>query len=231
MVAHELNYRVIGLVSLNDDAPGIVGTTSGAACHLFKHIEGAFCRAEVGKIDYSVGIDHGDKTHVAEIEAFCHHLSTHQDVGFMLGKFIDNVGVCIFATGGVEIHAQNTRVGKFSCDLIFDALGAVACDFDCRLMACRTYLWHGIHGTAVVALQEVAEAVIGEGHVAEVAFRDELTHTTVGAWRVSAAIMEEYRLAMVGKSFASEGNGVECKRTVYLAEFALTFEVKYIDLW
>ena len=97
-------------------------------------------------------------------------------------------------------------------------------------MACRAHLRHGVDGAAVVALQEVAEAVIGERHVAEIALGDELAHAAVGAGRVASAVVEEDYMAILGEHAAGGGDGVEGEGAIHFATLAFAFEVHDIYL-
>lgn len=63
-----LEYLVGRIERLHCDCARRVGTaSSGSACHLRDHVEGAFVAAVVGEIDDAVGIDYHHGIYPAEI--------------------------------------------------------------------------------------------------------------------------------------------------------------------
>ena len=109
----------------------------------------------------------------------------------MLRKLVDYAAVAVFVARGVEVHAQYLSVAETLGDFFFNPFGAIAHNLYGRFLALGADRRYGIFGTAVVALQFVVAAVIGEAHVAKIAFRREGTHGASCHRGISATVVEE----------------------------------------
>ena len=161
MVGDALQKRQGGVVGLYEHLAGSVGAPACASRHLFEHIEGAFGRAEVGEVDYCVGVQDHDRRHVAEIEALGDHLCADEHIGLVRREFVDDVFVAVFVACGVEVHAQLPCAGEVLLDVVLDALGAVSGNVDAGGFAHGADFRHLGGGAAVVTFEAVGGAVVG----------------------------------------------------------------------
>ncbi len=171
---------------------------------LFEHIECSFSRAEIREIDQRIGVKNTHKTHSIEIKTLCHHLGTHKNIGFPLGKIGYNVLIAVLVACGVEIHAQSLRLLESGFNDILYALRAIAMHLDRRLFASRAYRGQAVGGAAIMAHHLSGSAVISERHVAILAFWHKSALTAQHHRSETATVMEKYKLLLLSKTFTRQ---------------------------
>ena len=126
MLVQEVDYRMVGACGLHYHPAGHVVASSGASGYLLEHVECAFGRAEVGKVDEGVGVEHSYEAHSGEVEPLCHHLCPDKYLclsGREVGYYFV---VSVFVARGVEVHTQHLGVAECSVGDILKAFGSVA---------------------------------------------------------------------------------------------------------
>ena len=96
---------------------------SCASCYLAKHLKGAFVSPEIRLVEQLVCIQNCHQGNIVEMKPLGYHLRTDEDVTLMTGETVDNILVCRFAAGGVQIHTENFGFREEVCHLVFQTLG------------------------------------------------------------------------------------------------------------
>ena len=115
----------------------------------------------------------------------------------MLRKFGYYAFVAVFIASGVEVHARYFLVGEHFVDFVLHAFGAVAHNLDCGLAAGGADVGQGNGITAVVAREGANVLVIGERHVAILAFRHPSALFALHHRSIASAILKENHLLLV----------------------------------
>ena len=115
----------------------------------------------------------------------------------MLRKFGYYAFVAVFIASGVEVHARYFLVGKHLVDFVLHAFGAVAHNLDGGLAAGRADVGQSDGITAVVAREGANVLVIGERHVAILAFRHPSALFALHHRSIASAILKENHLLLV----------------------------------
>ncbi len=162
----------MGLEGLNDHRP-VGAVAPGAPGDLGDEAEGALRGPEVGKHEAGVGLDDADELHPGEVQALRHHLRAEQDVDVATAEGIEGFLEDAFLAGGVGVEAADGEIAKARLHLLLDALGAVSGEPGIEGAALGADARRLLRVSAVVADHLSLRLVVGEGHRAVFASKDE----------------------------------------------------------
>jgi hypothetical protein len=86
--------------------------------------EGAFLGAKIGKMKTGIGKDDPYKLHPGEIQAFCYHLGSQEDIYLSISKLFEGILEHAFLPDSVRVYSADFEVGKSVPHLFFNELGA-----------------------------------------------------------------------------------------------------------
>ena len=196
-----LNDLVVRVSGLDIDLPHLIFAT-GTTGDLLDHIESTLIATKIGIVKDRVGIQHSDHSDTLKVQAFCDHLRTDKNIGFMRREVLDYIFVGIFVSRSVEVHSCDTIFIEDFVQIISDAFCAVAVCLHAVLTTDGTKVGqsHGI--TTVVATQLTNVSVKDERDVAIFAFRDPSTFLTLHHRSISTPILKHYHLLTFAKRFS-----------------------------
>ena len=83
------------LVGLDNDL-ALFAFAACATRHLSHQLEAALVGTEVGERKHVVGVKDAHHLHRVEVQSFCDHLRTHEDVGLMVLESLQNALIIVF---------------------------------------------------------------------------------------------------------------------------------------
>ena len=95
LIFNGLDGIMIGQVSLDEDFALDI-SASGSSCDLSEECGGFFGCSEVWEVESDVGEDGADEGDIGEVQAFRDHLSSDEDINFLILELRENGGVGIF---------------------------------------------------------------------------------------------------------------------------------------
>ena len=115
----ERDGSVVGIVSLNEHAPGYV-TAACSPRDLNEQLECALGRAEVREGERSVGVDDAHERHVRQIVTLRHHLRSDEDVDLARAHRAEHLFDCASARDVAVLSARpRARRGKRRRERLF----------------------------------------------------------------------------------------------------------------
>ena len=102
--------------------------------------------------------------------------------------------VGMLAARGVLVHARNTRFGKDQCQVLLDFLRSEAQHAQPAAAALGASRWRFVLAPAVVAAEAVAALMVGEAHIALLAFGCPITDLALPQRHISAPVLEQDHL-------------------------------------
>ena len=132
-------------------------------------------------------------------------MRSDEDIRLFRGEFFQNVIVSVLSRNGVVVHAENPRGGKKAFQIGDDLLRARAVVEDVPSAALGARSQHMIFRAAIVALQTVFFAVVGERNVAVFALGDVAAVAAHDRARIAAAVQKYYRLIPALQRFVELG--------------------------
>src|SRR5579859_1965527 len=136
-----------------------------------------------------------------KIVALGEHLGADQNVQRTISECAQRFLKLALGASGVAVEAGDARFGKFLAQAFFELFGTFAEKINILRITLRTFLWNGLHRTAVMTFEAVAVFVVGHGDAAIHALYRGAATAADDAPGITAAVDKNERLRLKVETF------------------------------
>src|SRR5579863_572176 len=164
-------------------------------------MESAFGGAKIRHGERAVRADDADQRDAMKVVAFGEHLRADQNIEGTIGKRAESFLKLTLGARDVAVEAGDARFGKFLAQAFFELFGTFAEKINILRITLRTFLWNGLHRTAVMTFEAVAVFVVGHGDAAIHALYRGAATAADDAPGITAAVDKNERLRLKVETF------------------------------